>query len=156
MLSACAAMVVSECHGMELALAFGREQSGLSNEELDLCHYLIYIPSNPVFNSLNLAAAVQLLSYELFVAGEGEYRSQSFDHMVCSEDPVAELESVERLYNHIEETLIALEFLDPANPKHLMRRLRRYRLGSMRPMTGTRCWFSRTSMWRSLILTVRV
>lgn len=121
----CADMIVSESRNSELALVFGREQSGLSNKELDLCHYLVYIPSNPGYNSLNLAAAVQVLSYELFVANECENRSPEPDKMSPVEDSVAELESVERLYDHFEETLIALEFLDPANPKHLMRRLRR-------------------------------
>lgn len=121
----CAYMMVSKYRNLELALVFGREQSGLSNEELDLCHYLVYIPSNPVYNSLNLAAAVQILNYELYVASESENRSQEADILTPAEDRIAEFESVERLYDHLEETLIALEFLDPANPKYLMRRLRR-------------------------------
>ncbi len=121
----CAHRMISENRNLELALVFGREQSGLSNIELDLCHYLVYIPSSPSFSSLNLAAAVQILCYELFVAVDDDIHSKARDEATTAEDSLAEVESVERLYDHLEESLIALEFLDPANPKHLMRRLRR-------------------------------
>ena len=121
----CADMMILEDSNMEMALVFGREQSGLSNIELDLCHYLVYIPCSPSYRSLNLASAVQILCYELFVASNDESHSKILDDIIAAEDSIAEMELVERLYDHLEETLIALEFLDPTNPKHLMRRLRR-------------------------------
>ncbi|MEA3413751.1 MAG: RNA methyltransferase [Pseudomonadota bacterium] len=103
-----------------VALVFGREKTGLSNEELDRCRYLVRIPCNPRFASLNLGSAVQVLCYELLLAAElPEPRVEDPD------DIAAPWEDVERMYTHLEETLMALRFLDPENPRHLMRRLRR-------------------------------
>jgi len=116
----CANRIVSLDSNAEVALVFGREQSGLSNAELDLCHVLVSIPSHPDFSSLNLAAAVQILCYELFVTVTRKPLTNSSD-----DDPIAEVQLVEQFYTHLQETLTALEFLDPSNPKHLMRRLRR-------------------------------
>lgn len=104
-----------------VALVFGRERTGLSNEELDLCHRLLHIPSNPQYSSLNVAMAVQIVSYELRMAAlDGRHRIGE----ELGEQPVEQAE-MERLYAHFEEALIELDFLDPDNPKHLMRRLRR-------------------------------
>jgi TrmH family RNA methyltransferase len=103
-----------------VALVFGREKAGLSNAELDRCHYMVQIPCNPGFSSLNLAAAVQVLSYEIqLAAGPGGAAG------VGEVEPSADAEEMERFYEHLERTLVALGFLDPHNPKHLMRRLRR-------------------------------
>jgi TrmH family RNA methyltransferase len=105
-----------------VAVLFGCEQSGLSNAEIDRCHYLVRIPTSTEYASLNLAAAVQVIAYELFVAHakkESGEAGHSPDHV-----PVSAGE-MERFYEHLEATLVQLEFLDPANPKHLMRRLRR-------------------------------
>ncbi len=103
-----------------VALVFGRESSGLSNDELDRCHYTVQIPANPQFSSLNLAAAVQLLSYEL--------RQQALAGLPTASErpapPPAPAEDVERFYQHLQTVLIALGFLNPVNPRHLMRRLR--------------------------------
>jgi TrmH family RNA methyltransferase len=105
----------------EVAIIFGREHSGLSNEELDRCQYLINIPANPDYSSLNLAAAVQVLAYEIKMSfdptitvgriGEGREAINSSD--------------LEHLYGHFEQALTAIGFLDPENPRNLMRRLRR-------------------------------
>lgn len=104
----------------ELALVFGRERAGLSNAELARCSQLVHIPCNPQFSSLNLASAVQLLCYEFFlVAGEGQDISQSGDSQPATHD------ELEGLYTHLEQTLIALDYLDPEKPRQLMRRLRR-------------------------------
>lgn len=106
----------------EVALVFGRERTGLTNDELDLCHYLVTIPANPDYSSLNLAAAVQVLTYELRMAtGETKVENEGEEH---GEIP-AGADDVERFYAHLQETLIGLDFLDPENPRHLMRRLRR-------------------------------
>jgi tRNA (cytidine32/uridine32-2'-O)-methyltransferase len=103
----------------EVALVFGREHAGLSNIELDHCNYLVSIPTNPEFASLNVAAAVQVLSYELRVAAQEAAPTATLN------EPLASAEERERFYQHLEQVLLDLEFLNPDNPKHLMRRLRR-------------------------------
>lgn len=104
-----------------VALVFGTEMSGLSNEELDLCQLLAMIPTNPDFSSLNLAAAVQVMSYELRLA--------AIDNAaVIAENPALPLasnEDVERMYHHLEQTLVQIGFLNAAEPGRLMQRLRR-------------------------------
>ncbi|HDZ16166.1 MAG TPA: RNA methyltransferase [Methylophaga aminisulfidivorans] len=105
----------------QIAIVFGREHSGLSNEELDQCQYLINIPANPDYSSLNLAAAVQVIAYEIkmsfqptiHVGRVGETRET-----ITNDD-------LSHLYEHFEQSLKEIGFLDPANPKNLMRRIRR-------------------------------
>ncbi|HSN17174.1 MAG TPA: RNA methyltransferase [Gammaproteobacteria bacterium] len=105
--------------GQETALLFGRERTGLTNDELSRCHILVNIPSNPEYSSLNLAAAVQVLGYEWMLAkGAGPVATPS-------EDIPATAEEMERFYEHVESAALETGFLDPANPKHLMRRIRR-------------------------------
>ncbi len=106
---------------LETAIVFGREHSGLSNEELDRCNYLLHISSNADYSSLNLAAAVQVVSYELMMA----QRLATAGSPPRGADAPADQEAVEGMFRHLEQTLLELEFLDPNNPKHLMRRLRR-------------------------------
>ena len=111
----------------EVAMLFGCERSGLSNAEIDRCQYLVQIPSNPEYGSLNLASAVQIICYEILVAHERTGRCEAgLDYVPASAD------ELERFYGHLEQALIELEFLDPANPRHLMRRLRRL-YGRARP-----------------------
>jgi tRNA (cytidine32/uridine32-2'-O)-methyltransferase len=105
--------------GQEVALVFGREHSGLSNEELQHCHYLLHIPANPDFSSLNLAAAVQVVSYELRMALLGD------EPLAPDEGDYASADELESFYAHLEQTLISVGFLDPDNPRQVMRRLRR-------------------------------
>lgn len=109
--------------GGKVALLFGREHSGLSNEELDFCQFLLHIPTNPEFSSLNVAAAVQLICYELrMLALEGaEEPASPVDPALL---PVSN-EEMTRFYAHLEQTLVDLEFLDPEQPKRLLRRLHR-------------------------------
>lgn len=102
-----------------VAIVFGREHSGLSNDELDRCNYLLHIPTNPDYASLNLAAAVQVVAYELRMA------VQQGPVMAGDATPLASAHERELFYAHLEHVLTELQFLDPANPKHLMRRLRR-------------------------------
>lgn len=113
--------------GSVVALLFGRESSGLSNRELERCHYLVHIPTMPDFSSLNVAAAVQLLTYEVRMAALAAARSGapadgSGSTPLPAAAPAAEME---RFYHHLQQTLEELEFLDPAHPRQLMRRLRR-------------------------------
>lgn len=103
----------------EVALVFGREHSGLSNEELEHCHYLLHIPTNADYSSLNLAAAVQVVSYELRMALLGE------QPLAADAGDYAGADELESFYGHLEQTLIDIGFLDPANPRQVMRRLRR-------------------------------
>ncbi len=121
----CASKVLGEVTieaGIECALVFGREHSGLTNDELGRCHHLVHIPTNPEYSSLNLAAAVQVLSYELRVATLGEQVN-----VISSEDakPLASADDMERFYVHLQQTLETVGFLDPKNPRIMMQRLRR-------------------------------
>ena len=100
-------------------LLFGNEMSGLSNRELELCQILVTIPANPVYSSLNLAAAVQVLAYELRMAAAGA------DVAAAADTQYARHEDIEQFYAHLEQVMIETGFLDPANPKRLMQRLRR-------------------------------
>jgi tRNA (cytidine32/uridine32-2'-O)-methyltransferase len=108
----------------EVALVFGREISGLSNEELHLCHYHVHIPVNPDYTSLNLAAAVMVLAYEVrkaaLAAGPAaEVPAPDWDQIPAT------AEELERYLAHLEKVLIQIDFLDPDNPRQLLRRLRR-------------------------------
>jgi len=115
-----AARLAHEAEQGEVALVFGREHSGLSNEELEKCHYLVHIPTNPDYSSLNLAAAVQVLSYELMMVNPEER------HQMTEESrEVVPVDEMESFYSHLEETLLQLNFLDANHPRKLMRRLRR-------------------------------
>lgn len=101
----------------DVAVVFGRERTGLSNEELDLCHVLLHIPANPQYRSLNLAAAVQVVAYEL-------YRARCPAPPPARAARLATAEAMEGFYAQLEAAAIACGFLDPARPGHLMRRLR--------------------------------
>ena len=126
-------------HG-DIALVFGNERTGLSNEDVERCSVLAHIPANPAYSSLNLAQAVQVLAYELRTAylGAGGASVAGSAGSAGSAGAAASAEGqgadvaarapsddIERMYVHLENALIALEFLDPANPKKLMSRLRR-------------------------------
>ncbi|MFT6265585.1 MAG: TrmH family RNA methyltransferase [Oleiphilaceae bacterium] len=118
----------------QIALLFGQEASGLSNEELQRCHYHVNIPAVSDFSSLNLAMAVQLISYEIRMAmllDDTIDDSNLLTSSILSSDdegwdePPAAVEEVEGFFRHLEETLIKIGFLDPENPRQLMTRLRR-------------------------------
>lgn len=104
--------------GEEIALVFGRESSGLTNEELDRCNYLVHIPSNPHYSSLNIAAAVQVFSYEIAMALGATVPAQAQDERASTEE-------MDGFYRHLEQALVDIRFLDPHNPRQLMRRLKR-------------------------------
>ncbi len=115
-----AATLLASAGAGPVALLFGTEKSGLSNEELDRCQVLVNIPANPAYSSLNLGMAVQLLAYELRLAWLGEARVP-----VERDVAPARAEDLERFYTHLQQVLINSDFLDPSNPRQLMRRLRR-------------------------------
>jgi tRNA/rRNA methyltransferase len=99
-----------------IALVFGSEKEGLTNEELSLCHLYVRIPSADSFPSLNLAQAVMVLCYELF---------QSSTENQKETGPLASSDHLERMFKHMERTLVAIEFLDAKQPEGIMRVLRK-------------------------------
>ncbi len=109
----------------EIALVFGNERTGLSNEDVERCSVLAHIPANPAYSSLNLAQAIQVLSYELRIAYLEAADSGAAGSVDPNASPRAASDEIERMYVHLENALIALDFLDPVNPKKLMSRLRR-------------------------------
>ena len=121
--ASCAHQAVAESGQGEVAILFGCEQSGLSNAEIDRCQSLVQIPTNPVYGSLNLASAVQIISYEILVAQRQATVSSA--GQAGSAYVPATAEELERYFEHLERVLIKLDFLDPDNPRKLMRRLRR-------------------------------
>lgn len=106
----------------DIALVFGNERTGLSNADVERCNALAHIPANPAYSSLNLAQAVQVLAYELRLALL-DTAQQTPPAGVASS--LASHDEIERMFVHLENALIALDFLDPASPKKLMPRLRR-------------------------------
>ncbi|WP_317706710.1 RNA methyltransferase [Methylomarinovum caldicuralii] len=115
----CAEKVTAEPPGHRVALVFGRERSGLTNEELDLCQFGLHIPCNPDYSSLNLAAAVQVVAYELFLAGKA-MPSEGREARLATH---AELES---FYLHLAQALNDIGFLHSSKQApSIMRRLRR-------------------------------
>ena len=104
-----------------VALLFGRERTGLTNEELDRAQELLVIPTADDFTSLNLAAAVQIICYELQMA----IRVPRPPEPVNPEHLPAGQADMERFYTHLERVLIRTQFLNPDNPRLLMRRMRR-------------------------------
>jgi tRNA (cytidine32/uridine32-2'-O)-methyltransferase len=116
-----AAGLIAEAHDdTEVAIVFGREHAGLTNDELLHCHYHLNIPSDPAFSSLNLAQAVQIVAYELRMKLLSPMADVEMRH-----DILATAESVELFYTHLRDVLVAIDFLKPSNPKKLLQRLRR-------------------------------
>ena len=106
----------------KVAVVFGRENAGLTNEELERCHQLVHIPANEEYSSLNIAAAVQVLTYEVHMAMR-EHNNETLH--VSNDYPMATSEEMEGLYAHFEQSLETIGFYDPKTPRQLMRRLRR-------------------------------
>ncbi|WP_235042402.1 RNA methyltransferase [Vreelandella profundi] len=115
----------AECQpeGARIALVFGREDSGLTNAELQRCHAHVHIPTNADFSSLNLAAAVQVMAYECRMAWLSQADAPSTAPAEAEE--LATHAEIEHYFEHLERTLIGIDFHDPAQPRQLMARLRR-------------------------------
>ena len=114
--AAAQAVEVAQLH--PVAFVFGNETSGLSNDEVARCNLLASIPVDPVFSSLNVAAAVQVFCYELRIACGGTLP-------LPKDEELATHEAVEAFYAHLESTMMQTGFLNPAHPRKLMQRLRR-------------------------------
>ncbi|MBC7193200.1 tRNA (cytosine(32)/uridine(32)-2'-O)-methyltransferase TrmJ [Marinobacter sp.] len=129
-----AAQALGHAQQGQVALVFGRENSGLTNEELQRCHYHIHIPSDPDYSSLNLAMAVQVICYEvrmLYLKGleEGsaapQLRAMTRPGDEGWDVPLAPVSDVEGFFAHLEQVLVDVEFHRRDKPRQLMTRLRR-------------------------------
>ena len=113
------AKAIAESVHHKVAFVFGRERTGLTNEELQQCHFHVCIPANPEYSSLNLAMAVQTLCYEIrmsWLAGETG---------VVSEDVYPQQQELDRFYEHLQQTLLQIGFLRADHPGQVMSKLRR-------------------------------
>lgn len=127
----CAAASIKQAELGEAAIVFGRERTGLTNEELELCHALVNIPTNPDYSSLNVAAAVQVLCYELRLAAlesaaasapsEPEHNELAAKHI---DDVPATADQVDGMYQHLYQMLEDVNFFGTSHPEIIMRRLK--------------------------------
>lgn len=99
-----------------VAIVFGRERTGMHIEEIQQCQYLVQIPTNPDCRSLNLAAAVQVICYEVMMAGYTHVPTELTD------EPTT-IDEIQRFHKHLFETLEAIEFFKPERPKRIRERL---------------------------------
>ncbi len=102
----------------EVAFVFGNEQAGLTNDEMLACQYLVHIPANPEFSSLNLAQAVQVVAYELFLTSNREIPQ-------ARKEKPATVADLEGLYAHLEQAAVDSDFYQPGSGSKLPTRLRR-------------------------------
>jgi len=126
---ACGELLAAKSEQHEVALVFGRERTGLLNEELEQCQYLVNIPTHEAYSSLNVAQAVQVLSYEIFMAqrtpgsansGVAADEAEPRD----AQDLDATADQLEGMYDHMFETMQQLAFFGVRNPEYVMRRMR--------------------------------
>lgn len=116
--------VLALAAGGDVALVFGNETAGLSNDDVQRCQRTVFIPANPEYTSLNLGSAVQLLCYELRLAAfDGS--PPVITKAIPFASPAATNDDVERFYAHLERVMVATDFLDPKQPKRLLPKLRR-------------------------------
>lgn len=116
--------ILNHARSIPVAILFGPEDRGLTNEELAPCQALVSIPTHNKLRSLNLAQAVMIFCYELFLANLAQQGEKNYPpHIIPS--PLAEFQKLEKMYAHLEELLLKIGFLDPKNPKRIMHSLRR-------------------------------
>ncbi|WP_415720225.1 tRNA (cytosine(32)/uridine(32)-2'-O)-methyltransferase TrmJ [Photobacterium ganghwense] len=117
----CGIRTVKEAANHSVAILFGRERTGLTNEELQRCHFHVYIPANPEYSSLNLAMAVQTISYEIRMAhlDSQQYAGQPED------DDYPRMKELEQFYQHLEQVATRTAFIDPNKPSMVMTKMRR-------------------------------
>lgn len=112
---------------LRAALVFGNERFGLPNHIVEQCNVLINIPANPAYSSLNLAQAAQVLAYECRVAAQegAAQEGAAAPPAIGFHGDAASVTEIEGMYGHLEQALVAIDFLDAGNPKKLMPRLKR-------------------------------
>ncbi|QTG87752.1 tRNA (cytosine(32)/uridine(32)-2'-O)-methyltransferase TrmJ [Vibrio furnissii] len=118
----CGEKFAAEGEQHPVAIVFGRERTGLTNDELQKCHYHVSIPANPEYSSLNLAMAVQTLCYEIRVAHLNQQQSQ-FPTMPEAAYP--RHNELELFYTHLEKVLVQTQFISEEKPGQVMNKLRR-------------------------------
>ena len=120
----CGDRVWAEAAHHEVAIVFGREDRGLTNEELQKCHFHVHIPANPEYSALNVAAALQVIAYEIRMSALNAAAGAPL-HFDDWDMPPARHQDVEMYFAHLEETLTRLGFLTADNPRQTITRLRR-------------------------------
>ena len=118
----CAQMVVNDAQQHPVAILFGRERSGLTNQEMERCHYLTHIPTDSTYSSINVAMAVQIICYEVRMV---TLLTNKLPSNRKNMRPLATYDNMERLYDHIQETLIDIGFFKEKHSSKFMRRVRR-------------------------------
>ena len=113
--------VVTEHQGQNIAILFGQERAGLTNDEIQRCHQLVHVDTDPNFGSLNLSQAVQLMAYELRMAVIGGAGTV----LAPSDWVPVDAGQMEMFFVHLEQTLLDIGFMNPEQPKRLMARMRR-------------------------------
>ena len=127
----------------KIAILFGREDRGLTNEELGLCNLHVNIPTDPDYSSLNLAQAVQILVYEIRQAILGEQEDKDYWDVELANNDQTEL-----LINHMDELMQQVEFYDVDNPRKLLLRVRRF-------FKRSRIDVMETNIFRGLFATIQ-
>jgi tRNA (cytidine32/uridine32-2'-O)-methyltransferase len=120
----CAALCLDQSVQGDVAIVFGRERTGLTNEELELCNGLVHIPTNPEYSSLNVAAAVQVLCYELRMAWLSYSGTRQETAKAQREDMPATVDQLEGMYQHMYQMMEDISFFGKTNPEVIMRRLK--------------------------------
>ncbi len=120
----CGELIHAESEQHEVALVFGRERSGLSNDELEQCQTLVNITTGEAYSSLNLGQAVQVLSYEILMASRKGVSKPATEIPADEKDMLATSDQLEGMYNHYMDALTDLNFFGKRNPEHIMRKLR--------------------------------
>ncbi|PAR46983.1 tRNA (cytosine(32)/uridine(32)-2'-O)-methyltransferase TrmJ [Vibrio metoecus] len=118
----CGEKLIAEASQHTVAMVFGRERTGLTNDELQLCHYHVCVPTNPEYSSLNLAMAVQLLSYEVRMAFLAMDQNQSQEQR---DQEYPRHQELELFYEHLEKVITQTEFISAQQPGQVMNKLRR-------------------------------
>ena len=113
----CAQSIFESSLKQKVSILFGPETSGLSNNDIDRCNQLVYIPTGEMHSSLNLSMAVQVIAYQLNLAFFGLEEGQETRDLASGKE-------MELFYEHLEDVLLETGFLNPTNPKQLMRRLK--------------------------------
>jgi TrmH family RNA methyltransferase len=117
----CAPEIIQSSASGEVAVVFGRESSGLNNKELEACHLVMQIPTVRDFSSLNVASAVQIISYEIFLSA----CEHDDAHVKTGDTEYVSAGQMESFYRHFEECMTGIGYHDPKVPRSLMRRLKR-------------------------------
>ena len=120
----CAAICRDQSLQGDIAIVFGRERSGLTNEELEMCNGLVHIPTSPEYSSLNVAAAVQVLCYEMRLAFLSHADTVVEKTKMSREDMPATTDQLEGMYQHMYQMMEDIQFFSGSNPEVIMRRLK--------------------------------